>query len=289
MKTTGVFTTHTFNIPFEKYGEPIYLVPFGDVHRSSPMCDTERWIEMLGWAKTKSRCYFLGMGDYDDLGSSSERLLLGHKALHDSTVNTLENLYLKHTTRFYKEISFMGGKIIGLMEGNHFGEFQNGTTTTQKLAEMMKCKYLGVSTFIRLRFKQKNARHGSMCVDIWAHHGMGAARLVGGSLNRVEQMLEAAECDIALMGHDHKKSIGTKTRFRLVTSSGAEGVRLSHRKVLIGRTGSFLKGYEEGRPSYIADAAMNPTDLGVIKIEMTPRRDRSQKDDRMFIDLHGSI
>lgn len=286
MNTTGIFTTHTFNIPAKKFNEPIYLIPFGDVHRSSPMCDQERWGEFLDWAKTKPRCYFLGMGDYDDLGSSSERLLLGHKALHDSTVQTLESLYLKHTMRLAKEIEFMRGRLIGLMEGNHYGEFQNGTTTTQKLSEILGCKYLGVSTFIRLSLAM-GGRTTSSSVDVWAHHGKGAARLVGGSLNRVEQMLEAAEADICLMGHDHKKSIGTKTRFRLVHGNGS--VRLSHRKVLIGRTGSFLKGYEEGQPSYIADAAMNPTDLGVIKLELTPRRDRTNGDDRVWIDLHGSI
>jgi hypothetical protein len=287
MQTTGIFSTHTFDIPFSKYGEPIYLIPFGDVHRSSPMCDEHRWIEMLDWAKSKPRCYFLGMGDYDDLGSSSERLLLGNKLLHDSTVQTLESLYLKHTKQFVKEIEFMRGKVIGLLEGNHYGEFQNGTTTTQKMAELLGCKYLGVSSFVRLKFKSNTKHSSNGAIDIWAHHGKGASRFVGGSLNRVEQMLEAAECDIALMGHDHKKSVGTKTRFKL--SSTPEGVKLSHRKVLLGRTGSFLKGYEEGQPSYIVDAAMNPTDLGVIKIEMTPRREHKDGSDTFIIDLHASI
>lgn len=288
MQTTGIFHTHTLEIPYFKYNEPIYLIPFGDVHRSSPLCDVERWEEFLGWAKTKPRCYFLGMGDYDDLGSTSERSILGSEHLHESTVQTLEGLYLKHTKRFCKEIEFMRGRLIGLMEGNHYGQFQNGTTTTQKMAELMGCKYLGVSTFIRLQLVPKGReKAGRAAVDLWAHHGKGAARLVGGSLNRVEQMLEAAECDIALMGHDHKKSIATKTRFKL--SQGGGSVRLSHRKILIGRTGSFLKGYDEGKPSYIVDAAMNPTDLGVIKIEMTPKRNRTDGDDFTYIDLHGSI
>jgi len=155
------------------------------------------------------------------------------------------------------------------------------------MCRLMKCKYLGVSTFIRLSFGPPKGSGKRMAVDIWAHHGKGAARLAGGSLNRVEQMLEAAECDIALMGHDHKKSIATKTRFRLVNHSG--NLKLSHRKILIGRTGSFLKGYEEGKPSYIADAAMNPTDLGVLKLELTPRRSGKGGEDRTSMDIHGSI
>jgi hypothetical protein len=286
MNTTGIFSTHVFDIPFTKYDEPIYLIPFGDVHRSSPMCDEARWLETLEWGKKKPRCYWLGMGDYDDLGSSSERLLLTNKALHDSTVLTLEDLYLKHTKRFAKEIEFMRGKLVGVMEGNHYGEFQNATTTTQKLAELMGCKYLGVSSFIRLRFL--NPKHNShSTIDLWTHHGRGAARLVGGSLNSVENMMQGAEADVYLMGHDHRKTIGMKSRLRLSTTP--TGIKLSHRKVILGRTGSFLKAYEEGRPSYVVDAAMHPTELGVIKLEMTPRRDRSNGGDNVHIDLHGSI
>jgi len=288
MQTTGLFTTHVYDITFDKYGEPIYLIPFGDVHRSSPMCDVERWKATLDWAKTKKRCYFLGMGDYDDLGSTSERRLLGSPDLHESTHQTLERLYLKHTKRFAEEISMMKGRLIGLMEGNHYGQFPNGTTTTQKLCELMECRYLGVSSFIRLRFNSRNKHGARMATDIWCHHGRGAARLVGGSLNRVEQMAECAEADIYLMGHDHKKSIGTKTRFQLVPAPNA-GVRLSHRKVLLARTGSFLKAYEEGQPSYIVDMAAGPSDLGVVKIEMTPKREQKDNKDREVIDLHGSI
>jgi hypothetical protein len=289
MNTTGIFTVYRYEIQFEKYGEPIYIVPFGDVHRSSPLCHAEKWKEFLDWAKGKERCYFLGMGDYDDLASGSERQILVNKALHESTITTLEDLYRKFTDRFHHEVSFMEDRCIGLLEGNHYGEFQNGTTTTQKLAELMKCKYLGVSSFIRLSLHSRCKPTNTSSVDIWAHHGKGAARLVGGSLNRVEQMLEAAECDIALMGHDHKKSVGLKTRLSLNSSGGNGGLKLHQRKILFARTGSFLKGYEPEAKSYIADAAMNPTDLGVIKIELTPKRERRDGGDYQYIDIHCSI
>src|ERR1041384_639566 len=170
-----------------KYNEPIYVIPFGDVHRSAPLCHVEKWKEFLEWAKTKKRAYFLGCGDYDDLASTSEREMLGNPKMHESTVKTLESLYYSHTKRFAEEIKFMKGRCIGFLEGNHYGQFQNGTTTTQKLAEHLECKYLGVSSFIRLSF-QPIERSGPLSIDIWAHHGQGASRLLGGSLNRVQQM-----------------------------------------------------------------------------------------------------
>ncbi len=286
MQTTGIFQIHKFEIPFEKYGEPIYLIPFGDVHRSSPLCHLEKWREFLEWARRKKRVYFLGMGDYDDLASASERDILGEKKLHESTQKTIQQLYLDNTKRFYKEISFMRDRVVGLVEGNHYGMFPNGATTTQKLAEFLGCQYLGVSAFIRLIFKHTGRGNTTNSIDIWAHHGKGAARLIGGSLNRVQQMMEAAEASIYLMGHDHKKSVGLVTRLSL---RGQNGLRLHHDKKLFARTGSFLKGYESGEASYIADSAMNPTDLGVIKIELTPRREQRGDVDFSYIDIHASI
>jgi hypothetical protein len=51
-----------------------------------------------------------------------------------------------------KEIKFMENKLIGLIEGNHFGAFQSGITTTQMMCDKLKCKYLGGSAIIGLNF-----------------------------------------------------------------------------------------------------------------------------------------
>jgi hypothetical protein len=83
-----------------------------------------------------------------------------------------------------------------------------------------------------------------------------------------------------------------QTRLRL--KSSGHDLRLSHQKVLVARTGSFLKGYVPDKASYVADGAMNPTDLGVVKIELTPRRIREwegekQTLDIIEVDIHASI
>jgi hypothetical protein len=286
MNTTGIFTIHRYEIRDIKIGEPIYLIPFGDIHRSAPQCHTEKWSEFLAWAKKKPRSYFLGMGDYDDLASTSERVLLGNNGLHDSTVKTLEGLYLKHIERLAKEIGFMHGRLVGLLEGNHYGVFQNNTTTTQKLCEFMGCPYLGVNSFIRLSLGYKKHPHNYSTIDIWAHHGRGAARTAGGRINTVEQMAKIAEADIYLCGHDHSKGAVPVSRLRL----GASGhdLKLSQRKVFLIKTGSFLKAYEPNEPSYVVDAAMPPTDLGVVKIELTLRREQ-KNGDITWIDIHASV
>lgn len=281
MQTTGIFTVHEYSVKAEKSGEPIYLIPFGDIHRSSPMCHEGKWLEFLDWAKTKKRAYFLGMGDYDDLASASERKILADKNLHESTAKTFTKMYEGHVKRLVKELKFMDGRLIGMLEGNHYAEFPDGTTTTQRLCRELNTKYLGVSSFVR--FVIKYGKASANCLDIWAHHGKGGARLIGGSLNRVQQMAESAHADIYLMGHDHKKSVGMMDKLEL--SGGGGSLRLHHRKQLYIRTGSFLKGYENNSASYVTDMALNPTNLGVVKIEITPKKSGNS----FKLDLHASI
>lgn len=284
MKTTGMFTIHEFNIDIKNINKPISLYPFGDVHRSSPACDVGRWKDFLREASQDPNAYFLGIGDYDDMSSTSEREIINSHKLHDSTRRTLEDLYNKHNEQFYREISFMKGRIIGLIEGNHYSEYKDGTTTTMKLAGLMDTKYLGVATFIRLHF---NYYGGKTSLDIWAHHGAGGGRLPGSSLNRVVQMSESADADLYFMGHTHGKSLGFVPK--LVLKNTKNGVRLKHKRQLFARTGSFLKGYEPGYASYVADAAMNPTDLGFVKITMTPKRVTTDGVKEFSIDLKATL
>jgi len=71
------------------------------------------------------------MGDYDDLCSFSERKALNEANLHEETRYTLDEIYQQRVNNLVKEIKFMEGKLIGLIEGNHFGAFQSGITTTK--------------------------------------------------------------------------------------------------------------------------------------------------------------
>ena len=281
MRSTGLFTVKNYIIKIKELGEPIYLLPFADVHKFAPLHAAEKWRDFLEWARNKERAYFIGLGDYVDLASSSERNSIKTGKFHESTLMTLEELYIKHINDFHKDIEFMSGRCIGLMEGNHYAEFRDGTTSTQQLCRLVKCNYLGVSAFIRLSIRWKGM---SSKIDIWAHHGKGAARLIGGSLNTVKQMGEQAEADIYLMAHDHKKSVGMTSRLRLTDSRG--NISLSHRKQIYARCGSFLRGYVPDEVSYVADGNLNTTDMGIVKIELTPQRKHQES---LSIDIHASI
>ncbi len=289
MRTTGQFETHYYPIQFKKYGDPIRLVPFGDIHRSAALCHEEKWLEFLENEKRERNTFYIGMGDYDDLMSTSERASMRRAEMHDQTIAEIEQMQKRSIDRLTKEISFMRGRVIGLIEGNHYAEFINGTTSTQRMCDTLGCKYLGASAFIRLSLSCPTDPKRALAFDIWAHHGLGAARLVGGSFNRVQNMAEAAEADLYLMGHDHRR--GALPLNRLQLKGQGDNIRLANRKVYVARTGSFMRGYVEGARSYVADGAMNPSDLGVVVFTLTVSNtiDRNRGGHTTEIDIKATV
>lgn len=292
MNTDGLHTIHSYTIPFSKYGEEINLWIFGDIHRHAPLCNIEKWKKELQRMKNTPNSYFLGMGDYDDILSSSERIVFASPKLHESTKANFFDYAQGMVEDLADEMSFMKGKVVGLIGGNHFVDFEDGTTSDQRLCRELGCKYLGCSSVIKLSFQYcKSNPFNSHDLIIWAHHGKGASRTPGGSINRVEQMREAWEGDIYVMGHDHKRSAFPCTKLELHQGKGA--LKIHHKKQWLIRSGSYLKAYDRDKRSYIAAAASNPVDQGCIRLIVIPTRLQGRKDGKKwedrYLDTHALI
>jgi len=287
MKTSGLFNLHAYRIRV-KDNQPIRLVFFGDVHRDSPNHADAAWQQFLGYARGLENAWFVGMGDYLDSTSTSERECLAGSAsrLHETTKWDLEQLTNAKVGLLAKELEFMRGRLVGLINGNHYFEFQSGINSDQKLAEKLQCRYLGVSAFVRLQLSASESYAATQTFDLWLHHGAGGARLPGGSINRVDQMREFADADAFAMGHDHKRGVMPATpRLRLSNNRGE--MKLEERQQWLLRTGSFLKSYEPGRVSYNVDAARGPCSLGWVELEITYRRQRRGQRQLRWLDVRG--
>jgi len=288
MKTTGLFTTHRVEVEVE-INKPFKLIPFGDIHRDSDLHADEHWRQFLAYAKKQKNALFLGMGDYTDGVSTSERIVLANEGLHDTTRNTLKDVYKGVSKTLVNELGFMRGRMIGMLGGNHYFDFGNGDTTDHVLAAALNTKFLGVCSFIRLSFRFKNRGNRRQSLDIFAHHGKGAGSLPGSTFNTLEKMATTAMADFYLMGHDHKKGCIPSTP-RLVLNSKGAGAELIVRERVpwLGRTGSFLKSYENGKVSYNVDAGRSPSTLGWIEFEITPRRRQKGDDDVVEFQIRGT-
>lgn len=286
MKTTGLFTTHRAELLVE-LNKPVTFIPFGDVHRDSDLHAADEWREFLAYAKSKPQAVFLGMGDYTDGVSTTERVVLGG-GLHDTTRQTIKDVYKGVAKTLVNELGFMRGRLIGLLGGNHYLDFGDGNTTDHLIAAGLGAKFLGVSSLIRLTLQVKGANQ-SAAVDIFAHHGRGGGSTPGASFNTVEKMSQTAEADIFLMGHTHAKGcMPSSPRLRLVNSMKKGALAVTERTPWLGRTGSFLKAYEPGRVSYNVDAGRSPCALGWIEFELTVSRVQAGGQDRIVVKIRGT-
>jgi len=228
----------------------------------------DKWREFKARYKGRDDCLFLGMGDYQDFLSTSERDGLRRANLHDSSWAGFIETEEKKVKEFAKEIEWMGDNLIGLHEGNHYFEFPDGTTSTQRLCGLLRTKYLGVTSIVGLKLTRNR---DVKWLYIRSHHGTGGGQTVGGAYNRLEKEILSWGCQLVLQGHSH--DLGCVPMVRMNPLHCPDGtLDIEEEKILLCRTGSFLKGYERGKRGYIADIGGRPKMLGAPEIEVMPIR-----------------
>jgi hypothetical protein len=287
MLTSGLFTVHEVIVE-AKVGDTFKLIPFGDVHRDAPSFAHEEWKEFLTYAKAQKKALFLGMGDYQDCASTSERTIISDERLHESTKEILHNHASGVVKTLGKELSFMRGKLLGLIGGNHYFAFNNGETSDHALCHELGTKFLGVCSLIRLTFRCGGGTgRRSVSFDIAANHGRGGGVTPGGSFNSVDKMQNIFEADCFLMGHNHGRGVlPAAPRLRLTQGGGVLSVK--ERTPILVRTGSFLKAYEPGMQNYNVDVCRPLCSLGFVEIDLTLERVRDGGEDAMKIKVRST-
>lgn len=282
MKTDGIFTIHNVEIE-TKHLNPFYIIIAGCFHYNSTNHDREKLTKFFSEvSELNGEKYFLGMGDYFEYISSTSRSFIKSSKRSEigEALETIAREDVENLTNFMK--TNYNGKYIGLIGGNHYYEFASGLTTDTMLADNIKTRYLGVNSFIRLSYKYGKAKR--MAIDICAHHGLGGGRTCGSSINKLQTMANSFNADILLQGHDHNRCVDYINRLEL-----SQVGNLRNRKILLARTGSFLKSYENGKSCYAVDAMYSPSDLGGLIIKVSPFRDTKDGNDLLGFDLKTII
>jgi len=296
--------------------QQVLIMPVGDVHAYSAHWPEKRFQDHIKWGIDQG-AYFLGMGEYLDFTSASQRAIL--TGLRGSQKTMIDDMMKEKVDKFFKLIEFSKDRWLGLLEGDHYHEYQNGVTVDQHLCQLLNCPFLGTSTLLALRLQLQSGmseKTFSQFVDvmIFAHHGAGGGRKQGSHLHRIEDLITMVEADIYLMGHSHSKANAPLDRLYR-TSDGY----LYHKTKVIARTGGFLRGYAGSAPqdlksaaamsrgSYVEEAAYAPSALGGLvlsiglkeieykaeqktKISKVTGREYMAHGRRMFVpDIHYSV
>lgn len=262
-----------------RQSDTILLMPVGDIQwygdpKGIALSMLKKHIK---WG-VDNGAYFIGMGDYIDTFSPSNRQRLANANLYDTGLKGIDKMGEDLVRQIYEEaLKPSKGRWLGLLEGHHYHEYRNNTTTDQDLAGLLDAPFLGTSAYVRLAFQR--ADKGASPVTIWAHHGVGGGVSIAAPLNKLEKVMRGFDADIYIMGHfssiDGKPVDRIEPHFPL---RGKFPPRLIHRTKLLVASGGFLKGYQEGRKdgnvprgNYVEKGMMNPAHLGGPLIKITPR------------------
>lgn len=274
--------------------EEIRLMPISDIQFGSQDCDADRLKRHVDWG-LEHDCHFVGLGDYCDRMSPSNRAAIRAARIYDSVSAAIQEKAEEDLAGLLKILAPTAGKWLGLVSGHHFHDFEDGTTTDTRLASALKTRYMGDGVALSLlkltHTIGKYKYHGY--AKVWFTHGTGAGQKAAAPLNKLENVLTTFYADVYLMGHHHKKA-ATKIPFltaNIATKSGE--IRWEARNRVLASTGGFLKGYVAGRRdhrgipsgSYVEKGMMNPTALGGVIVYIRPRFTRGE----VLVDVDVSL
>lgn len=256
----------SLTLPYQE----IQVMPIGDVQLGSQGVHIDRLKRQISWALKQGNVYFLGMGDYIDVMSPSNREAWKAVRVYDSVKEMMTRGAEGLIKDFLKIVKGTEGKWLGLLEGHHFFEFEDGTTSDMRIASQLKAPFLGTCAYVRIQFKDR--QHHSLNCDIWCHHGAGNGIYPHAPLNKLYHVMNHFEADVYLIGHQTKKPAVKVPRLKLNSS----GRLVVGNKVLAG-TGGFTEGYTQGskqgripRGGYVEKALLNPVYLGSPLIKIRP-------------------
>lgn len=265
-----VDTTASLTLPWQE----TLLMPIGDVQTGAQGCDLDKLKRDVAWG-VEHHAYFLGMGEYLDILSPSNRQRIRSAALYDTAEDMLEEITQRKVEEFLKAVKGTEKRWLGLLEGHHFYEFRDGTTTDTRIAQALKAPFLGTCAFVRLRFRRHEKYTWGTTCTIWCHHGTGGGQKASAPLNKLENIMPYFDADIYLIGHQHKK-VGAPVDQMYMTRRKPFDLR--YRTKILANTGGYLRGYLKGsgqggtfpRGGYVERGMRPPVSLGCILLFIRP-------------------
>ncbi len=264
---------------------PINLWIFGDVHYDTSSCDRDRFDRFLKDAARddKENTYYLGMGDYIDFASTSEKKILTDSKIHETTREKLDFIAQRDNRQFAQKIRQMHGRTLGLIHGNHGWLFQDGKNSTEDLAERLKTDYLGWLCYYHLILEDtEGSNHRVCCVDLVMCHGKAGGKLMGTSINQVDDLRRIFPlADIYAMGHNHDRGAWPTD----VLYYNPVAKKIKQKQQVFVRSGSFKKAYTEDTKGYEIGRLLRPANLGAVKLIITKRR----TNDSVSVDINSYV
>jgi len=268
-----VETVASLTLPWQE----IRVMPIGDIQLGAQGCQTDKLQRDVEWGLNQN-AYFLGMGEYLDILSPSNRAKIRAANLYDTAEDIIEEITEQKIEQFQKLVNGSEGRWLGMLEGHHLYEFRDGSTTDTRIARALKTNFLGTCAFVRLKLERQENTKGKRPVltcTIWCHHGVGSGIKTSAPLNKLENIMPYFDADIYLIAHQHKK---VSTPIDQLYMTRKKPYDIGYRTKILACTGGYLLGYYKGakqgglypRGGYVERGMRPPVALGCIVLYIRP-------------------
>lgn len=224
---------------------------------------------------------FIGMGDYIDFASPSNRSRLKSANLYDTALDVIDQKAMDLVDQVYEFLKPTKGKWLGMVEGHHFHELKDGTTTDMRLCEMLGAPlfnaedgFFGTTGLINVMFRRETSEQHTS-IAIWFAHGCGNGQTGYYPLMKLEKKAaEWEQVDVFAMGHTTKMCLEFQNK---VYPRWAPAIDQAHRKVTLIGTGGYSKTYVLGakqgripRGGYAEQKMLNAAIIGSPVLHVRP-------------------
>lgn len=255
--------------------EPFAIMPLGDIQYDGPggTANLKKLKRHVTWGLERG-VQFLGMGDFVDFLSPSNRERLAEARLYETAGKGIDRLATMLEDELMEVLEPTKGHWLGLVQGHHYYEHRgDGTTSDTRFAARLDAPYLGDNGIIRLTFKGKNKE--SAILKIWVHHGSGTGTTLLSGLNKlIKQKPGYPGVRLFIMGH--VPQLGHVPQDGLdVTDKGMP--YLFDESTYYIMSGGFARSHQQGsrfggraQGGYAEKGMMLPAILGGALIQLTP-------------------
>lgn len=250
-------------IKLEKKDDQIHIRPLGDIHIGNVGCDIEKLQESITRIAEDPLTYTIGMGDYIDNVQPYRQGMVDKRY----NIQTVDRKFITTTEQIQEIVKFwepIKHKTIGLHAGNHEWSTLDQVDFADRVCKPLGLPYLGRLAYTCLTFEYR----GKPIRDylILSMHGGFSSDKKGGAVNRLEDVVGSYDCDVALMGHNHDSFVTPLLRL----GYDKETNQPTERKILIGNTGTFLRGHVVGYDMYPEINPKRIKRVGTITITFSP-------------------
>lgn len=223
-----------YPINFKSRKEVIKIKPIMDLHKGSKTCDLKAFKKYI--SEFDELTYFFTNGDlWDAIYFRDKRFKASGQENTD-----LDDPIDVEIDEMVDLLSPIKDRLICIGHGNHEETVLKSchVNMSKRLSKALDIPYLGYSFWIRLKMDCHGKR---VPVDIFATHGFGGGgRTEGGSITKYSKFADRYDCDIFVVGHDHKLDAHKYPSFKIV---GDSQVKLYSKSKQIVLGGSWKKAY----------------------------------------------